>query len=161
MLVKVQEKDQKKSKKQKQSYSGKKRRNTNKFQLLVDLTTKRILRTNFCNGKKHDFQLFKDSNTILFLNSNTEVLGDSGYQGIQEFHGNSTTPIKKPRKSKNNPNPKLTKDQKKHNRELASKRITGEHVIREVKIFKIIQERYRNRRKRFSLRVNLISGIRS
>ncbi|HEX5153041.1 MAG TPA: IS5/IS1182 family transposase, partial [Parafilimonas sp.] len=31
--------------------------------------------------------------------------------------------------------------------------------IRKQKIFKIIAERYRNRRKRFGLRVNLIAGI--
>ncbi|HLG33306.1 MAG TPA: IS5/IS1182 family transposase, partial [Bacteroidia bacterium] len=32
-------------------------------------------------------------------------------------------------------------------------------VIRRVKIFRIVAERYRNRRKRFSLRMNLIAGI--
>jgi gamma-glutamylcysteine synthetase len=34
-----------------------------------------------------------------------------------------------------------------------------ENIIREIKIFKITSERYRNRRKRFGKRVNLISGI--
>ena len=107
--------------------------------------------------KKHDFELFKENQ--IKVSKETKILADSGYQGIQGIHTNSEIPIKKPRKSKNNPNPKLTKDQKKHNRELASKRIIGEHVIREVKIFKIIQERYRNRRKRFGLRFNLIAGL--
>jgi len=34
-----------------------------------------------------------------------------------------------------------------------------ENIIREIKIFKIIADKYRNRRKRFGLRFNLISGI--
>ena len=35
----------------------------------------------------------------------------------------------------------------------------GKNVIGSLKRFKIISERYRNRRKMFSLRFNLISGI--
>jgi len=34
-----------------------------------------------------------------------------------------------------------------------------ENVIRSLKIFRILSERYRNRRKRFSLRFNLIAGL--
>ncbi len=34
-----------------------------------------------------------------------------------------------------------------------------EHIIREIKIFKILSYPYRNRRKRFGLRVNLIAAI--
>jgi len=34
-----------------------------------------------------------------------------------------------------------------------------EHVIGKLKIFKILSDRYRNRRRRFGLRFNLIAGI--
>ena len=34
-----------------------------------------------------------------------------------------------------------------------------EHVNRTLKIFKILSEKYRNKRKRFGLRFNLIAGI--
>ncbi|MBL7928912.1 MAG: IS5/IS1182 family transposase, partial [Bacteroidia bacterium] len=34
-----------------------------------------------------------------------------------------------------------------------------EHIIRNLKIFRILSERYRNRRNRFELRINLISAI--
>ena len=33
------------------------------------------------------------------------------------------------------------------------------HIVREIKIFRIIAEKYRNRRKRFALRFNLIAAI--
>jgi len=38
-------------------------------------------------------------------------------------------------------------------------RVVNEHVIGALKRFKIIADKYRNRRKRFGLRFNLIAGI--
>jgi hypothetical protein len=81
------------------------------------------------------------------------VLTDTGYIGLQKIHHNTDMPKKK---NKNRP---LTKDEKMHNRELSSKRVLNEHVIGKVKRFKIIADKYRNRRKRFGLRFNLIAGI--
>nr|WP_084763132.1 MULTISPECIES: hypothetical protein [Nostocales] len=37
--------------------------------------------------------------------------------------------------------------------------VVGEHINRKLKIFKILSDRYRNRRKRFGLRFNLIAGL--
>jgi hypothetical protein len=48
---------------------------------------------------------------------------------------------------------------KKHNHEVGSQRVVVEHIIREVKFFKIVAAPYRNRRKRFGLRINLIAVI--
>jgi hypothetical protein len=53
----------------------------------------------------------------------------------------------------------LTAEQKAANRELARQRISCEHVIGRLKVFRILSDRYRNRRKRFKLRFNLISAI--
>ena len=60
------------------------------------------------------------------------------------------------KKSKKRP---LTKEDKKRNREIARRRVANENVIGSLKRFKIISDRYRNRRKRFGLRFNLIAGI--
>ena len=60
------------------------------------------------------------------------------------------------KKSKKNP---LTKADKNQNKKLSSERVVNEHVIGTVKRFKIISDRYRNRRKRFGLRFNLIAAI--
>jgi hypothetical protein len=38
-------------------------------------------------------------------------------------------------------------------------RIVVEHVNRRLKLFRILAERYRNRRRRFSLHFNLIAAI--
>ena len=52
-----------------------------------------------------------------------------------------------------------TKEEKLENQAIARDRVTNENVIGLLKRFKIISDRYRNRRKRFGLRFNLISSI--
>jgi len=87
------------------------------------------------------------------VHESLELLADSGYQGLSKLHAKSQTPHKKPRKGE------LSGEQKQSNRELARRRVVVEHVIRSLKIFRILAERYRNRRRRFSLRFNLIAGL--
>ena len=82
-----------------------------------------------------------------------KAVTDTGYQGIRRIHNKSEMPKKK---SKKNP---LTKEEKKNNRKLASDRVVNENVIGMLKRFKIIADKYRNRRKRFGLRFNLIAGL--
>ena len=81
------------------------------------------------------------------------MLTDTGYQGLKKLHAKTQMPKKK---SKKHP---LTKEDKKTNRELSRDRVLNENVIGSLKRFKIISDRYRNRRKRFGLRFNLIAGI--
>jgi len=78
---------------------------------------------------------------------------DTGYVGIVKFHANSVIPVKR---SKKRP---LTKDDKMFNRRVSSERVLNEQIIGLIKRFKIVSDRYRNRRKRFDLRFNLIVGI--
>jgi hypothetical protein len=111
----------------------------------------KILATSFSSGKLHDFKLFQQSR--LPLRESLEVYVDTGYLGIIKWHTKTNMPHKK---SKLHP---LTDEQKRANKLLASKRIFVEHVIGVIKRFKIIADRYRNRRKRFGLRFNLIAGI--
>ena len=101
--------------------------------------------------KRTWFRVFKSSK-VKPLES-TEILADKGYQGIKKIHDLSFTPKKK-RKKKS-----LTSKEKEYNRELAKQRIYVEHVIRCLKIFRILAQPYRNRRRRFGLRFNLICGL--
>ena len=119
--------------------------------MIANPKTTEIVATAFTYGSKHDFQLFKDDQTNIA--EHIRVLADAGYQGLAELHENCQTPFKK---SKYHP---LTKKQKQRNRTLARKRIVIEHIFRKLKVFRILSERYRNRRKRFALRFNLIAAI--
>ncbi|MBS4166192.1 Uncharacterized protein NEOC65_001276 [Neochlamydia sp. AcF65] len=81
------------------------------------------------------------------------MLTDSGYQGLRKLHAQTQMPKKK---SKKNP---LTQEDKRTNQSLSRERVANENVIGLLKRFKIIADRYRNRRKRFALRFNLIAAI--
>jgi hypothetical protein len=58
------------------------------------------------------------------------------------MHSKTDMPRKK---SKRNP---LTKEERKKNRQLSRDRVLNENVIGSLKRFKVISDRYRNRRKR-------------
>lgn len=122
-----------------------------KSQVVVDKGSKKIICTAFSNGKKHDFKLFKESK--VHWTKKSYAITDSGYTGIKKIHQNSEL---RKKSSKRKP---LTRDDKKRNREISSQRVLNENVIGSLKRFKIISDRYRNRRKRFGLRFNLIAGI--
>lgn len=136
---------------QKRFYSGKKKRHTLKTQLIIEQETGKIICTFFGRGRQHDFALFKASG--VHFNPLTESLQDSGYQGIIKYHSNSYIPKKKPKSGE------LSSLEKEYNRELAKERIGVEHVNRRLKIFKIFAGCYRNRRRRYGLRCNLIAAI--
>lgn len=87
------------------------------------------------------------------MHPGTEILADSGYQGLQKLHIKTRTPIKRIKKVP------LTPKDRKANSQLASERVPNENIIAMIKRFKIVSDRYRNRRKRFGLRFNLIAGL--
>lgn len=118
---------------------------------MVDKASQQVICTNFSNGKRHDFRVFKESQVR--FQEDTKVLTDTGYQGLHKLHANSHLPKKKTKKCP------LTREDKQKNKQLSSERVLNENVIGMLKRFKIIADKYRNRRKRFGLRFNLIAGI--
>ena len=103
------------------------------------------------NGRRHDFRVYKESG--VHIPPDVPLKADSGYQGLQKLHPNTTLPVKGTKKHP------LTASDKRHNYAHSSKRIFVEHAIRRIKVFRILKEVYRNRRKRFGLRLNLIAAI--
>ena len=130
---------------------------------MVEVKTKRVICVAIGKGRDHDFALLKSSET--HFAKAVKVNADKGYQGLKKLHLNSELPHKKPKGGT------LTIEQKHENRLFARERIVVEHVNRRFKrpcpkvhlmvkkVFRILGERYRNRRKRYGLRVNLIAGI--
>lgn len=119
--------------------------------MLVEFETGQVIWTSIDKGRVHDFKLLKRSR-LPFVPSGL-CLADKGYQGFSQRHPGACLPTKKPR------NQPLPEAEKQHNRALARLRIRVEHVIRRFKIFRIFSGRYRNRRRRFGLRLNLIAGL--
>jgi hypothetical protein len=95
---------------------------------VVDKASDKIIHLAYSKGRCHDFRLFKESNVK--LHPDTQAIIDSGYLGLQKHHINTN---------------------------IAQQRVRIENVIACLKRFKIISDRYRNRRKRFGLRFTLIA----
>lgn len=119
--------------------------------LAIEQATGRIICTYFGKGRRHDFKLFQASGVR--FHPQIQTLQDKGYQGMQKLHPNSRLPKKKPKGGQ------LTAQDKAQNRTLARERVVIEQTNRCLKIFRILAERYRNRRRRFGLRCNLIAAL--
>lgn len=91
--------------------------------------------------------------TIKDLLGYTHVIADLSSIGFKTLKGVLLTPIKKPKKLD------LAKLGKQVNRKISRRQIVIEHINQKLKSFRILSERYRNRRKRFGLRANLIADI--
>ena len=113
-------------------------------------------------GAIHDYFLLKEE-LRWYNDGNTwfefiELFVDLGYIGIADdfIIEKLQIPIKKPRKSKNNPTPQLTDEQKQHNSTVSSLRVRIEHAIGSMKIFNIMAHIYRNHKVNFE---DLSAGI--
>jgi len=136
--------------KRKKMYSGKKKRHTRKIEMIMQDSGKIMSISHSHGGRKHDFRIRKEEHP---LPMNAEKYVDSGYQGLQKIASKVTLPFKRQKGQR------LTQEQKQHNRTLASFRMKIEHKFREIKIFKIMAETYRNFGKKHHLRFNIIAGI--
>jgi hypothetical protein len=121
-----------------------------KTQIIADKNTSQIICLRHGQGRRHDFRLLKESGVR--LHKDIQVLVDTGYLGLQKLHAKTTMPKKR---SKKNP---LTKTDKQQNRAISKERVQIENIIAVIKRFKIIADKYRNRRKRFGLRFTLIAA---
>lgn len=140
----------KNSKKRKKSYSGKKKTNTVKTEIVIEESGQILSVSKSHRGRIHDFRIRKQEK---MLPKDSIKYADSGYQGWQKLQSNVVIPYKKYRKKP------LTEEQKEYNRKLASFRMKVENKIRELKIFKILSHVYRNFQKKYNMRFNIIAGI--
>ena len=133
---------------QKKHYSGKKGYHTVKNTMISDTNKKLLILGKTVPGRQHDYALLKEEldPTVDWFTS-TEVSVDLGYQGIKTDYLSPEKihiPHKKPRKSANNPNPQLTRQQKRENRRIGRVRVLVEHAIGGMKSFRVLTIRLRN-----------------
>jgi hypothetical protein len=153
---------------QQTTYSGKKKRHTVK-QTIISTACKRILFLgDAVAGRIHDYRRFKEEFPLDSLDEDGLVRWfrqfkrwvDLGYLGIQKDDDaiEINIPHKNPRKSKANPNPTLTREQKEENRALSRVRVVVEHAIGGMKRFAILTQTFRNRTDTFVDTVALIGA---
>lgn len=136
------------NKEQEKYYSGKSSKHTFKSQIIILPDASDIVDVIAGEpGPKSDITLFRENRDI--FDPQQKFKGDLGYQGEELI----ATPIKTPRNSQ------LTRDQKKENQEFSAKRIFVEHRIRSVKIFRVVQERFRLNPEKYDQVILTICGL--
>lgn len=133
---------------QKKYYSGKKVNHTKKNQLIVLPNGKDIVDiVSDKPGPKSDISIFNESQKG--FDPRQKFHGDKAYQGGKFIK----TPKKKPK------NKELTIEEIQKNKELASERIFVEHLIRLVKVFRVVQERFRLKSSKYEQIIMTICGL--
>ncbi len=127
---------------QRQNYSGKKKRHTVKNNVVTDKRTRKIIVLSpTVEGKKHDKKL-ADEQDIPFP-SGSKLWKDTGYQGYEPQGVQTFQPRKKPRGGE------LTPEDRERNAAISSQRISVEHSIGGVKVYRITHDVLRNMRQDF------------
>jgi hypothetical protein len=125
-------------------YSGKKKRQTIKTQVVVDARRRVRHISASVPGNIHDKRLYDETG----LRLPPSALGDLGYMGV---------PISIPHKSSKLH--RLTKREKRDNHAHATKRIVVEHVFAALKQFRILAHRFRNGLSRYHQTFVIVAGL--
>jgi hypothetical protein len=128
-------------KKQKDCYSGKKKKHTNKNVILTS-NRKVIYLSKTAGGRWHDEKVAAPLRDCPFPKNST-VLKDSGLQGVRPKETKSLSPFKKP------PGRELCSIKKRINRAISSLRVEVEHVISGIKRCRIVSYVFRNIKENF------------
>lgn len=136
--------------KQKPYYSGKKKRHTVKTEIRIADQGRIINVSKTHPGSHHDFSVYKEGRPIP---KDTRAFVDLGYQGLDKFHQQTEIPYKGSQKKP------LDKDEKVYNQTLSRIRVKVENVIAQLKQFRILSHRYRNKRRGYNLKFNIIAGL--
>jgi hypothetical protein len=127
----------KNQKRQKEYYSGKKKRHTVKNIVISEKSSGKVKALgSTCEGKKHD-KLAADEEQYRFPEG-SNIWKDTGFQGYEPPNTTTHQPRKKPKGGE------LTQEEKDQNRKISQERIYVEHSIGGVKVFRIIRDIFRN-----------------
>ena len=140
------------SERQKEHYSGKKKRHTRKH--ITGSTRKKrvIVLTKARPGKIHDKRQLDEEDLVGNIPDEVAIEGDLGFQGLQKEFDNIHLPHKKPRGKE------LTEEQKQENREFSSGRVKCEHAHAGIKRYRAVTDVYRNRVSDFDDRLMLVAA---
>lgn len=125
--------------KQKEHYSGKKKRHTRKHITGSTRQKRVIILTKARPGTVHDKRQLDEEDLVSNIPGEVAVEGDLGFQGLQNEFENVHLPHKKPRGQE------LSEQQKQENREFSRQRVKCEHAHAGIKRYNAVSAVYRNR----------------
>jgi DDE superfamily endonuclease/Helix-turn-helix of DDE superfamily endonuclease len=125
--------------KQKEHYSGKKRRHTRKHITGSSRQKRVLILTKAEAGTVHDKRQLDEEDLVGQIPDEVAVEGDLAFQGLQKEYVNIHLPHKKPKGKE------LSEEQKAENREFSRKRVKCEHAHAGIKRYNCVTAVYRNR----------------
>ena len=135
-------------------YSGKKKKHTVKNLYAVNQKELIIYKSKHKQiGKKHDYKIYKKNHPE--LPAEVEGVYDLGFLGVEkEFpEQKSSLPIKRKR------NQILTKEEEDYNRTHSRIRIVVEHAICRIKKYRIMNDVFRNRLRKYDKVSDIVTGL--
>jgi hypothetical protein len=137
---------------QKEHYSGKKKRHTRKH--IPGSTRKKrvILLTKARAGTVHDKRQLAEAEIGEHIPDEVRLEGDLGFQGLQNEFVNVHLPHKKPKGQE------LTEQQQQENREFSGQRVACEHAHAGIKRYTSVSAVYRNRVPEFDDQLMLVAA---
>ena len=154
---------------EKAHYSGKARTHTIKVQYTTSFDGLIIHKTAHSPGRDHDFKIYKMKHPTFPTGlpgrdgdatdkpgrDHLRHYGDTAYRGMDKAVEGIDARLSLTRK----PGKDLTPDQREYNKAHSRIRIRVENAIRRIKIFRIAKEKYRNRRSKYDLIMDIVCGV--
>ena len=143
----------KSKRKRKTHYSGKKKKHTVQNQITINLNGEIIHKSTHSPGSHHDYRIYKSKHPV--LSDQLLQFYDLGYLGIQKDYPDqiSILPYKKKK------GVELIDSQKEWNKLQSKIRIKVEHVIAQIKKYRISRDTFRNKLCRYDRVSEIVCGI--
>jgi hypothetical protein len=141
-------------KKRKLCYSGKKKKHTVKNLYTANQKGLLIYKTKYKQrGRRHDYKVYKKNHPD--LPKDVMSMYDLGFLGVEKDfpEQKSLLPIKREKDHE------LTKVQKEYNKNHSAKRIVIEHAICRIKKYRIMNDVFRNRLRKYNRVSDIVSGL--
>jgi hypothetical protein len=135
-------------------YSGKRKKHTVKNLYTVNQKELIIYKTKHKQvGRKHDYKVYKDNHPN--IPKDVTSMYDLGFFGVETDYSKQKSSL--PIKSKKNQI--LTKKEEEYNRNHSSRRIVVEHAICRLKKYRIMNDVFRNRLRKYDRISDMIAGL--
>jgi DDE superfamily endonuclease/Helix-turn-helix of DDE superfamily endonuclease len=135
-------------------YSGKKKKHTVKNLYAANQNGLIIYKSKHRQrGRKHDYKVYKDNHPD--IPKDVMSMFDLGFLGVEKDYPEqrSSLPIKKEKGCE------LTAEEKEYNKNHSAKRIVIEHAICRIKKYKIMNDTFRNRLRKYDRISDIVSGL--
>jgi hypothetical protein len=141
------------NRRRKMYYSGKKKRHTVKTQLMVNNQGIIIHKTDHKKGRRHDYDIYKRNHPV--TPKKVVNVFDLGYLGVEKDFSEQLSSIPKRKKR----NLDLSQEEKEYNKNHSRKRIVIEYTICRLKKYRIMNEVFRNKLRKYDRISDIVAGL--